>query len=468
MKSKNLAVISLAAIVLISNFSFYISGVCAQSFPGVYIGVDMAYGDVADAKTMIDQVSSYTNFFVIGTTQITHNITKIDETCQYLYDKGMYFSLFLDFPPSVPLLDLLRTKWIGHFLGFYAFDEVGGRQLDQASGYVTVTQATSYIDAANKFVNTTYRYLRSNASRFQFTTNYANSTEFALLTSDYALYWFDYKSGYDTVWAQLGWNCSRQLNIALCRGAATVQNKEWGAMITWKYTEPPYLSSGSEVYNDMVQAYLNGAKYVLIFDSNKDYTQNTLQQEHYDALRQFWLYTQNNSRNIKPTSERVAFVLPQAYAYGFRGPKDKIWGLWPSDDFSYSLSTNLGYQLEHSQDKLDIVYDDDPPPSAAGYNRLIYWNDSALSSSPNASNVPIPLQTNQPSVTATQSQTPQSGLTHPPTTSWSNEPTSASSFGKKSYEANYILVLTASGVAIATIATTKIILRKRKINQKTL
>ena len=74
----------------------------------------------------------------------------------------------------------------------------------------------------------------------------------------------------------LAMNYSRQLNIDLCRGAATVQNKDWGVMITWTYTQPPYMESRTQLYNDMVLAYENGAKYIIIFDSNENYTQNVL------------------------------------------------------------------------------------------------------------------------------------------------------------------------------------------------
>jgi hypothetical protein len=352
--------------------------------PKIYVGVSLAYGDVCDAKKLIDQVYSYTNFFVIGTTQITHNTTKINETCQYLYDRGMYFTLFLDRPPSVQLLDMIRTKWVDRFLGFYAYDEAGGRQLDQVYGWTTVSQASSYVDAENQFINTTIGYLRSNVGRFRFTRNYANATEFRLLTSDYALDWFDFKAGYDVVWAQLGWNYSRQLNIALCRGAATMQNKEWGTIMAWTYTEPPYLLSGSEIYNDMVQAYANGAKYVLVFDSNKDYTQGILQSEHFDALRQFWQYAKNNPRKNQPADERVAFVLPPFYAYGFRGPDDKIWGLWPADGFSRNISIAVGSLLETYGDRLDIIYEDNlQPTNRDGYREIIYWNDSSLMQSQN-------------------------------------------------------------------------------------
>ena len=106
------------------------------------------------------------------------------------------------------------------------------------------------------------------------------------------LYEYDYRGGYDVVLAQYAWNNSRPLNTALCRGSATMHSKEWSTMITYTYDTQPYLASGQEIYQDMVTAYQNGAKYILVFDYAKDkatnITHGILQQEHLDALKQFW------------------------------------------------------------------------------------------------------------------------------------------------------------------------------------
>ena len=51
-------------------------------------------------------------------------------------------------------------------------------------------------------------------------------------TSDYALYWFDYLGGYDVVLAQVGWNDTLSRSIGLIRGAARLQDKSWGAIVT--------------------------------------------------------------------------------------------------------------------------------------------------------------------------------------------------------------------------------------------
>jgi hypothetical protein len=64
-----------------------------------------------------------------------------------------------------------------------------------------------------------------------------SQTSSKVFTSDYALYWFDYQCGYDVVLAQFGWNHTTALDMGLVRGAATLQNKDWGAILTWKYTK---------------------------------------------------------------------------------------------------------------------------------------------------------------------------------------------------------------------------------------
>ena len=148
------------------------------------------------------------------------------------------------------------------------------------------------------------RYLRSfqTANRGKSDMQMLKMRNIEAFTSDYALYWYDYKAGYDAVFAELGLNSLsnntqlRQMTAEFARGAATVQNKDWGAIITWTYNSAPYIESGHDLYNDMMLAYNYGAKYVLVFDypyeSNSTY--GILKQEHLDALRNFWNYTSLN------------------------------------------------------------------------------------------------------------------------------------------------------------------------------
>jgi hypothetical protein len=381
MKNRQLTVLMITLLFLQAFASLvFIVDSHAQTTPDVYVGVDISYGDVAETKTMIDQVSGFTNLIVIGTTKITWYPNKLTEAFQYACDKGLSFISLTPALTEIPVGDspsrsewfqYAEENWGNRLLGFYYMDEPGGRQLDRAQGWTWNDSTTidSYAEAANLFTNNLGNSLEWTR------TSVLNSSKYPLFTSDYALYWFDYKAGYDTIFAEFGWNYSRQLNVALCRGAAALQNKDWGVIITWTYTDDPYIESGKELYNDLVLAYDNGAKYIVVFDGNEGWSGGILRQEHLDALRQFWTHVHNNPRKSNPVSERTAYVLPNAYGYGFRGPTDHIWGLWEADALAYNMSVNVKSLLNDYGEKLDIIYDDGlQPGNNYGYNQLIYWD----------------------------------------------------------------------------------------------
>jgi hypothetical protein len=265
------AAVILCFLLVVSLFFISISLTDLQKneSPDVFIGIDVAYCGVEEIKTLVDRVSSYTNLFVIGSTGISYDPVKLEEMCQYLTDQDMKFIVYAHDPGSLKVIHNVTEKYEDNFLGLYYLDEQGGKQLD-LDELRWVRAAENYTDAANQFVEGLNWWL--NRRTFVDITIPVNVTipyaasDFPLYTSDYALYWFDYQAGYDVVFAEFGWNYSRQLNAALCRGAATAQNKEWGVMITWTYNHPPYIESGPELYDDMLLAYENGAKYILVFD----------------------------------------------------------------------------------------------------------------------------------------------------------------------------------------------------------
>ncbi len=372
-------IVILIPILLVSLFVTFL-GIHVQSAE-IFIGVDAAYDNLQEIKLFVDEVSKYTNTIILGSTGITHNFTKLNDVCQYIYDKGMYFMIYAH-PISDPEELLVQCNWVVNakpkwderFLGLYAFDEPGGRQLDNATWKVLPNEkwfADNWTDAADKYVSELTLIINHTIDEQMC------GADLRLFTSDYALYWFDYKSEYDAVFAEFGWNYSRQLNMGLCRGAANVQNKDWGVMITWTYTQPPYLESGTELYDDMVLAYKNGAKYIMVFDTNENYTHSVISKEngHYDALKRFWQYTKDNPRSSNPIRDRVTYVLPNGYGYGFRGPSDTVWGLWAADEFSFEISSELGGLIERYQNSLDIIYDDGlGAGNSYGYSKLIFWN----------------------------------------------------------------------------------------------
>ena len=243
---------------------------------------------------------------------------------------------------------------------------------------MSVTEADNYTDAANKHVDYVDEFLR------HYTEDYLNWGDLLSITADYALYWFDYKAGFDVVLSEFGWNHSRLLNVALNGGAAKMHNKDWGAISTWTYREPPYLESADELYYDMILAYLSGAKYVIIlkYSPEKCTPYGTLTEEHIDAMKRFLDYIHTNTHRLGiycPTCTQIAYVLPKDYGWGFRGSEDKVWGFW-GDELSIKMGKNIDYLLHTHQLSLDIIYDDqDYYDNMQIYCKLYFWNGTETS-----------------------------------------------------------------------------------------
>lgn len=206
-----------------------------------------------------------------------------------------------------------------------------------------------------------------------------NQANVKLFTSDYALYWWDYLSGYDVLLAQFGWNHTTAQDIALVRGAANLQGKRWGAIITWKYTEDPYLAKGEEIYNQMRMAYECGAEYVVLFNyaENMSSPYGILQDEHFEALERFWNdVVQNLLVFHGGIYADAALVLPRNYGWGMRRSDDTIWGLWGPDEKSQQVWTQLQNSLKAYGLRLDVVYDDPAYPVTGKYSQIYYWNQT--------------------------------------------------------------------------------------------
>jgi hypothetical protein len=228
-----------------------------------------------------------------------------------------------------------------------------------------------------------------NAKRQILSSTIRNQTNIKLMTSDYVLYWYDYLSGYDTVFAQLGWNNNPTQEIALIRGAANLQSKEWGTMIAWQSNNPPYLQIAEQMYNEMVQSYESGAKYVIVFNYNITADRpNTsgnvtstsdcglLEAEHFEAMEKFWNDIVLNPQKTNNVKAEAALVLPNSYGSGMRYFQDKLWGLWNSTSTLDQIWSQLQSQLERYGQKLDIIYDDPAYPVNGKYDQVIYWNQT--------------------------------------------------------------------------------------------
>ncbi len=375
-----------------------------------YVGVTFGGNTTADAKLLIDRVKSYTNLFVIQSGPVSKNETELTQISEYAIDAGLNIIVYFGYldtqnPWQLQWLNMAKQQWGDKLLGVYLDDEPSGIPLDYNwTGYFTAqklensTVYQTHAFAIDGILNGTYPHDYDQAAELSQAAIERNlaplkNSSLTIFSSDYALYWFDYKGGYDVMLTQLGWNESITQNIDLIRGAAQMQNKAWGAIITWKYTQPPYLDTGDAVYNQMLTAYEAGAKYVILFNypqlTGNPY--GTLQDEHFVALQKFWNTIMQTPRTNLPdfSQAQAALVLPANYGFGLRRPDDRIWGYWGPDENSaqiWNITQNLisVYGL-----RLDIVYVDSAFPVEGKYPQVYYWNQSVTTLQNNELSLPF-------------------------------------------------------------------------------
>jgi len=368
-----------------------------------YFGVSFTGNTTHQAKLLIEKIKGYTNLLIIQSGPISKNETATNIICDYATDAGLDFIVFFGWfdpaaPWQIPWLTYAKNRWGNKFIGVYFFDEPGGIQLDHnwqfnfhhikevdPEFYETIKE---YIEEdENQTLNRDYetakdRYIEYLQNHLQLSI--LNNMSITAFTSDYALYWFDYIAGYDTVFVELGWNQSTEKHIALCRGAATLQQKEWGTIIVWndlneETKKTGDYKTGPEMLSDMLTSYKAGADYIIIFNYPTDPPGNPygiLTDEHFEAMQQFYNFMKQNPEEYGNSTAQASLVLPENYAWGMRQLDDRIWGYWGPDEKSeqiWNLSQNL---LDQYGLSLDIIYDDPNNPLEEIYPKIIYWNST--------------------------------------------------------------------------------------------
>jgi hypothetical protein len=373
-----LATVAALAILVVALFvasSLWVMSQKQEKPLSVNIGVT-AGGNVTETKALIDKVKTYTNIIIFTNLAVTTNITSLTEVADYAYNNGLNFFIQTVFPSPFSRINFnpitwaseAKAKYSSYFLGYYLYDEPGGNQLDVSGFYQfdKSTRPSDYRDAANTY--TYYLYI-------QMRDFIKNNT---LVTSDYGLYWYDYEAGYDSIFTQFGWNNSRPLDIALCRGAAELHNKTWGAIITWTYTQAPYIESPSELYQDMVTAYNAGAKYIVVFNYAPTSPGGILTDQHFEAIQNFWNHAKTTTQNRTSNIQKLAYVLPDNYGFGFRSATDSIWGVWGPDNFTSTIWAGVNKMQQTYGDGFDILIGSLWTQAFARYHytTLIRWNST--------------------------------------------------------------------------------------------
>ncbi|MCX8152915.1 MAG: hypothetical protein N3E52_00605 [Candidatus Bathyarchaeota archaeon] len=388
--------------------SYYTSSNIKREPADFFVGVTFCGNTTIEAKMLIDEVKGYTNLFVLQSWPISNNETATTEICDYAVAAGLNIIVNLGINWSYSRVWTWQFSWLkaaqqrygGRFLGTYYDDEPAGHQLDynwfnfflKHSNYFKGKPHISllheiFADLEDKMANVTTHEPKdydTEAAWFQMLfdnndgLNSLKKAGIRTFTSDYVLYWFDYLGGYDVILAQFGWNNSYIQDIALVRGAARMQNKSWGAIITWKYTEPPYLDSGGEIYQQMLTAYKAGAEYVVIFNypQIEGNPYGALKSEHFEALKKLWTEVTQNPREETGGQADAVLVLPRNYGWGMRHPEDWIWGFWGPDAKSPLIWENSRKLLSQYGTRLDIVYEDPAFPVEGKYPLIYYWNQT--------------------------------------------------------------------------------------------
>ncbi len=361
--------------VLVASALFAWKNLSSQPvMPELYVGVEMAYSNPTfeDVRDLVEKVKDYTNLVVIGSPEVSVNETLLNMTCDYINNTGLNFIILFTRGENYTTYDRFawisgaREKYGDRFQGVYRFDEPGGNQIDRGSEML-IKNATSYPEASASFTET-----------LGFIITYYRDYVVKVVTSDYALQWFDYKANYSAVLTEFAYNHSREIAVAQSRGASGSFGRDWGTIISWKYSSFPYIESGDELYADMVSAYRAGSKYIVIFNYPKIDKYGLLSQEHFDALKSFWDYIHKNPQEFGSQRGKVAYVMPDDYGFGLRRPDDGIWGLFGPDALSAKIWNDVKSLAEIYGFGLDIIYNEPGVAVSARnrYDRLFFWNET--------------------------------------------------------------------------------------------
>jgi hypothetical protein len=381
------AVPTIVLIALFVSSIFFTFQPANKNSSEFYVGVEFAYSNnlndtqtiFNELKSLVDKVKNYTNFFVIGLPEVSKNQALLNKSCDYIYGASLHFIiLFTDIKSyNYTIADWTKTahqKYADKFLGVYRLDEPGGSELDNYKDRF-LNQSMFSPDQRN-YTKAADEYLNALGSHVKYFRQALYST---LFTADYGLYWFDYKSGYNVIMAEFGWNHSRQITTGLCRGAAAAHNSQWGTIITWTYSQAPYIEPASQLYDDLVFTYKAGAKYAVIFDYPNNVTRyGILTDAHFEAIQNFWKYINNNQQSLEVEKANSAYILPQDFGFGFRNHNDTMWGLWSGDELSRKVWSDVNKLISQYGFGLDIVYDDPQYINdiASRYDRLFFWNET--------------------------------------------------------------------------------------------
>lgn len=129
-------------------------------------------------------------------------------------------------------------------------------------------------------------------------------------------------------------------------------------MITWTCTHSPYIESEEELYDDMVTAYDAGAKYVILFSHPQIGPYGTLTEKHFEAIKRFNDFVSATPQKDSSNTDKIAYVVPRNFGWGFRNENDTVWGIWDADRNATKIWNDVKNLTQKYGYNFDIIYND--------------------------------------------------------------------------------------------------------------
>ncbi|MCW4034723.1 MAG: hypothetical protein NWF03_05105, partial [Candidatus Bathyarchaeota archaeon] len=125
-------IVSLLVVSVVTFAIVYNSPQAKPEAKPFYVGVTYCGNSEQEAMLLVDKVKNYTNLFVLQSGMLQHNLTRMEQICDYAVDSGLnviaYFGSHVSqVDAAASFSTTAQERWGDKFLGVYYGDESGGK-----------------------------------------------------------------------------------------------------------------------------------------------------------------------------------------------------------------------------------------------------------------------------------------------------------------------------------------------------
>ena len=108
----------------------------------------------------------------------------------------------------------------------------------------------------------------------------------------------------------------------------------------------------------METAYDAGAKYVIVFSHPQIGPYGTLAEEHFQAMERFRDFVSVTPQKDSSNTDKIAYLIPRNFGWGFRSENDTIWGIWGADHSAKTIWNDITNLTQEYGYNFDMIYND--------------------------------------------------------------------------------------------------------------